>query len=62
VASPTESGKFTEREVHLGDVSGDQIEVISGVQPGDRVVSTGSFFIRAERERLGLRSTAGRSE
>ena len=57
VANPTEPGKFTEREVHLGDVSGEQVEVLSGVQPGDRVVSTGSFFLRAERERLGLRST-----
>ena len=57
VANPTEPGKFTEREVHLGDASGEQVEVLSGVQPGDRVVATGSFFLRAERERLGLRST-----
>jgi membrane fusion protein, heavy metal efflux system len=59
VASSAEPGTFTEREVHLGDVSGEQVEVVSGVQPGDRVVSKGSFFLRAERERLGLRpSTA----
>ena len=57
VANPTEPGRFTEREVHLGDASGEQVEVISGVQPGDQVVSTGSFYLRAERERLGLRST-----
>ena len=43
VANPAEPGKFTEREVHLGDVSGEQVEVVSGVQPGDQVVSKGSF-------------------
>jgi RND family efflux transporter MFP subunit len=57
VANPAEPGKFTEREVHLGDASGGNVEVLSGVQPGDQVVSKGSFFVRAERERLGLRST-----
>jgi membrane fusion protein, heavy metal efflux system len=46
--------KFLEREVHLGQVSGNQIEVVAGAKPGDRVVASGSFFIRAERARLGL--------
>jgi RND family efflux transporter MFP subunit len=55
VARPGESGKFIEREVRLGDVSGEDVEVLSGIQPGDKVVSKGSFFVRAERERLGLR-------
>jgi RND family efflux transporter MFP subunit len=55
VARPGESGKFIEREVRLGGVSGEDVEVLSGIQPGDRVVSKGSFFVRAERERLGLR-------
>jgi plastocyanin domain-containing protein len=31
---------------------------VSGVQPGDVVVMEGSFFVRAERERLGLRPPA----
>jgi RND family efflux transporter MFP subunit len=57
VANPTEPGKFTEREVHLGDASGEEVEVVSGVEPNDQVVSKGSFFVRAERERLGLRPT-----
>jgi multidrug efflux pump subunit AcrA (membrane-fusion protein) len=61
VASQTEPGKFTEREVHLGDVSGEQVEVASGVQSGDQVVGTGSFFLRAERERLGLPTGASSS-
>ena len=52
------------REVHqsercgLGSASGERVEVVSGVQPGDVVVTEGSFFVRAERERLGLRPAA----
>jgi hypothetical protein len=58
LANPKEPGKFTEREVRLGDASGEQVEVTVGVQPGDVVVTEGSFYIRAERERLGLRPAA----
>ena len=58
VASAKEPGKFIEREVRLGQPSGGQVQVASGVQPGDVVVTEGSFFVRAERERLGLRPTA----
>jgi RND family efflux transporter MFP subunit len=59
LAIPAEQGKFIEREVHLGDVSGEDVEVVSGVQQGEQVVSKGSFFVRAERERLGLRPAGG---
>jgi cobalt-zinc-cadmium efflux system membrane fusion protein len=70
VANPSERGKFAEREVRLGSSSSDRVEALSGVKPGDQLVSKGSFFIRAERERLGLGSApdsstapvAGRSE
>jgi RND family efflux transporter MFP subunit len=55
VMNGAQPGSFTEREVRLGDASGDYVEVVSGIQPGDQVVGTGSFFLRAERERLGLR-------
>jgi cobalt-zinc-cadmium efflux system membrane fusion protein len=58
LANPKEPGKFIEREVHLGQTSGEQVEVVSGVQPGDVIVTDGSFFVRAERERLGLRPAA----
>jgi len=34
---------------------------VSGVQPGDVVVTEGSFFVRAERERLGLRPAASQA-
>jgi len=57
-ANPKEPGKFIEREVRLGQTPGEQVEVVSGVQPGDVVVTEGSFFVKAERERLGLRPAA----
>jgi membrane fusion protein, heavy metal efflux system len=58
LANPKEPGKFVEREVRLGQTSGEQVEVVSGVQASDVVVTEGSFFVRAERERLGLRPSA----
>jgi cobalt-zinc-cadmium efflux system membrane fusion protein len=61
VANPSEPGRFAEREVRLGEAAGEQVEAVSGVKPGDQIVSTGSFFVRAERERLGLRSAPGSS-
>jgi RND family efflux transporter MFP subunit len=58
LAHPKEPGKFVEREVRLGQTAAESVEVVSGLQPGDVVVTAGSFFVRAERERLGLRPTA----
>jgi RND family efflux transporter MFP subunit len=58
LANPKAPGKFTEREVHLGNTSGAEIQVMSGLEPGDVIVTEGSFFLRAERERLGLRPAA----
>jgi RND family efflux transporter MFP subunit len=55
VADPTQDGRFTEREVRVGDRSGHNVVVLSGLQPGENVVSDGSFAVRAERDRLGLR-------
>jgi membrane fusion protein, heavy metal efflux system len=55
LANPNRTGQFTEREVRLGQQTGERVEVLSGVVPGDSVVAGGSFFLRAERERLGLR-------
>jgi membrane fusion protein, heavy metal efflux system len=49
-----EAGTFIEREITTAR-RGDQVEVLSGLQPGDTIVIDGSFFVRAERERLGLR-------
>jgi RND family efflux transporter MFP subunit len=58
LVNPKEPGRFVEREVRLGNVADDEVEVLAGVSPGDIVVAHGSFFVRAERERLGLRQMA----
>jgi hypothetical protein len=55
-------GTFIEREVRVGAAVGDQMPVISGVQAGDVVVSEGSFSVRAEGERLGLRASTNTSQ
>lgn len=55
LADPKQPGRFVEREVRLGNRSGNDVAVLSGVQAGDTVVADGSFAIRAERDRLGLR-------
>jgi cobalt-zinc-cadmium efflux system membrane fusion protein len=48
VPAPDEEGKFLARTVQLGPLHGDRIAVRSGVQPGETVVTEGSFFLRAE--------------
>jgi len=55
VADAKQAGRFIEREVRLGDRSGSDVAVLSGLRPGDQVVADGSFNVRAERDRLGLR-------
>jgi hypothetical protein len=54
VPVPGDLATFVEREVRLGRLMADQIEVLSGLTVGDSVVSRGSFFVRAEAERLGV--------
>ena len=56
LVNPKEPGTFVEREVRLGTATGDRVSVLAGVQIGDVVVGEGSFSVRAERERLGLRA------
>ena len=57
LVDPKQAGTFVEREVRLGTLAGDQVSVLAGVRPGDVVVGEGSFHVRAERERLGLRQS-----
>ncbi len=59
LVNPKESGTFIERDVRVGQALGQQVEVMSGLNIGDTVVAEGSFFLRAERERLGLRHANG---
>ena len=54
VVNPASDGEFLERTVRLGDVTGDTVTVLAGLESRDVVVSDGSFHVRAERERLGL--------
>jgi membrane fusion protein, heavy metal efflux system len=56
LVDPAEPGEFTERPVRLGRSTGDQVEVLSGLSTGDVIVTGGSFFLRAERERMGVRA------
>jgi cobalt-zinc-cadmium efflux system membrane fusion protein len=54
VPDATGPDRFLEREVHVGASSGETIDIVSGLAAGERVVTSGSFFLRAERDRLGL--------
>jgi RND family efflux transporter MFP subunit len=56
LVDPKQPGTFVEREVRLGMATGNQVSVLAGVQAGDVVVGEGSFSVRAELERLGLRA------
>ncbi len=55
-------GEFVEREVATGARSNGIVEILRGVSAGDVVVTSGSFFVRAERERLGLGQEAARPD
>ena len=40
--------RFAERPVRLGPATGDLVQVLDGLKPGERVVTEGSFLLRAE--------------
>ena len=46
-----DEGRFAERPVKLGPAVGESVQVVEGVKAGDRVVTTGSFFLRGEAAR-----------
>ena len=46
-----DEGRFIERQIRLGAVVGDAVEVVDGLRPGERVVADGSFYLRAEAGR-----------
>jgi len=41
-------GRFASRKVQAGIESGDRVEIIKGIEPGDRVVTSGQFLIDSE--------------
>lgn len=47
----TEEGRFEERIVRLGNSFEDSVEILDGVRAGERVVTEGSFYLRAEAGR-----------
>jgi membrane fusion protein, heavy metal efflux system len=51
VVADGDETRFVERAVKLGPSSGTYIEVLEGVKVGERVVTEGSFFLRAEAAR-----------
>ena len=46
-----DEGRFVERLVKLGATVGDSVQVLEGVKPGERIVTSGSFFLRGEAAR-----------
>ena len=46
VYMPAGSGKFELRQVTTGATRGDQIEILSGLHDGDRIVTEGAAFLR----------------
>ena len=51
IAVEGDDGRFAERPVKLGTMMGDAVQVLEGVKTGDRVVTSGSFFLRGEAAR-----------
>jgi membrane fusion protein, heavy metal efflux system len=43
-----EEGRFLQRTVELGQLLGESYRVLKGLEPGEMVVTEGSFFLRAE--------------
>lgn len=54
-----EPGRFVEREVQLGQTDAQSVQILSGLTLDDVIVTQGSFFLRAEADRLGLRQRTG---
>ena len=46
-------GRFTPREVRIGRRSGGQVEVLSGIEAGDEVAATATFFLDSESQLRG---------
>jgi Cu(I)/Ag(I) efflux system membrane fusion protein len=49
-------GRLTPREVKLGDRVDDYVEVLEGLQPGERVVTSANFLVDSESQLQGAES------
>jgi RND family efflux transporter MFP subunit len=47
-----DEGRFVERPVRVGAPIGDALQALEGLKAGERVVTEGSFFLRAEASRV----------
>jgi multidrug efflux pump subunit AcrA (membrane-fusion protein) len=43
-----DEGRFLQRTVQLGRLLGESYSIVKGLEPGEMVVTEGSFFLRAE--------------
>jgi cobalt-zinc-cadmium efflux system membrane fusion protein len=48
VAVEGEAGRFLQRTVQVGHLHGESYSILKGLEPGERVATEGSFFLRAE--------------
>jgi RND family efflux transporter MFP subunit len=55
---PEGARRYRERRVTLGTRAGERVAVLDGLSQGEQVVTTGSFDLRAEAERQGVRPGA----
>jgi Cu(I)/Ag(I) efflux system membrane fusion protein len=56
-----DEGKFQPREVEVGSVNGDYVEIVAGLQVGDLVVSRANFLVDSEsRLRASLAAMGGK--
>ena len=49
-----EPGVFAVREVTVGRKAGNHIEILAGVEPGEKVVTTGSFRLKSEMKKTEM--------
>ena len=52
-------GRYEPRTVAAGKSFGDRVEILRGVAPGERVVSSGSFILKSEIEKGGFEAGHG---
>jgi membrane fusion protein, copper/silver efflux system len=50
------NGYFEPRQVETGDRFGDRIEIVKGLKPGERIVTSGTFLLNSETQ---MRQSSG---
>ena len=54
VMAALDKGRFMPTEVQVGAASGDKVEIISGLQEGQKIVASGQFLIGSEASLAGI--------